>query len=247
MPPTPSQLKAAFTIFDTDGSGTLSADELKAILTRSVRGGAPLLSSERVDGLIAEFDTNGDGVLSLDEFVKAWAGVEAKATLGELMALVDAPAGETFSDLVPAGAGCEIAKTEMRAIRLVQLLAIKKHVERRCAAEGWLDYQGTPLAPERASLYEVCRHVIKPATLEKQTSYVELIATEPQKPIWFVSHWWGEAIFEFVWCIDQHSKDHTKKDQWGTVINKEAVETCGYWVCAYGASPSVYAVATRRC
>ena len=75
----------------------------------------------------------------------------------------------------------------------------------------------------------------------------ELVATEPQKPIWFVSHWWGEAIFEFVWCIDQHSKDHTEKDQWGTVINKEAVQTCGYWVCAYGACPSARRCHRRRC
>ena len=155
MPPTPSQLKAAFAVFDTDGSGTLSADELKAILSRSVRGGAPLFTAEQVDGLIKEFDTNGDGVLSLDEFVKAWAGLEAKASLDELMAIVAAPAGETFEDLVPKGAGCKIAKTEERAIRLAQLRAVKAHVTRRCAKEGWFDYQGTPLAPERASLYEV--------------------------------------------------------------------------------------------
>jgi len=71
----PSQLKAAFAVFDTDGSGTLSADELKAILSRSVRGGAPLFPVEQVDCLSKEFDTNGDGVLSLDEFVPAWAGL----------------------------------------------------------------------------------------------------------------------------------------------------------------------------
>ena len=156
MPPTPSQLKAAFAVFDTDGSGTLSADELKAILSRPVRGGAPLFTAEQVDGLIKEFDTNGDGVLSLDEFVQAWAGLEVKASLDELMAIVAAPAGETFEDLLPEGAGCKIAKTEERAIRLAQLRAVKAHVERRCAKESWFDYQGTPLSPERATLYEVC-------------------------------------------------------------------------------------------
>ena len=82
-------------------------------------------------------------------------GVEAKASLDELMAIVAAPAGETFEDLVPKGAGCKIAKTEERAIRLSQLRAVKAHVERRCAKEGWLDYQGTALLPDCVSLYEV--------------------------------------------------------------------------------------------
>ena len=122
MRPTPSQLKAAFAVFDKDGSGTLSADELKAILTRSVRGRPPILSPEMVDGLIKEFDANGDAVLSLDEFVKAWAGLEAKASLDELMAIVAAPAGETFEDLVLTG-----AKTEERAILLQQLRTARAH------------------------------------------------------------------------------------------------------------------------
>ena len=91
MPPTRSQLEAAFALFDTDGSGTLSADELKAILTRPIGGRPPSFSSEQVDSIIKRFDTNGDGVLSLNEFVKTYAAVEVKASLDELMALADTP------------------------------------------------------------------------------------------------------------------------------------------------------------
>ena len=156
MPPSEADIKAAFRVFDTDGSGTISSDELKAILTRPVPGQAPLLTAAKVDEIISRFDTNGDGVLSLEEFAQALAGVakEANATLEELMAIADTPAGETFADLVPSGAGCEIAKTEERAVVLVQLEAVKAHVARRCAKEGWLDYREQPLIPERASLYE---------------------------------------------------------------------------------------------
>ena len=89
-----------------------------------------------------------------------------------------APADERFADLVAEGAGCEIPKTEERAITLRQLAALRPHIERRCAKEKWLDHCQQPLTPERASLYEVCRHVIKPATEAKQTSYVELVALE---------------------------------------------------------------------
>ena len=60
-----------------------------------------------------------------------------------------------------------------------------------------------------------------------------------------VEHHAFEAVFEFVWCIEQHIDDHTATDQFGSAINKKAVETCGYWVCAYGACPSLR-VATRR-
>ena len=144
MAPTPSQLKAAFAVFDTDGSGTLTPDELKAILTRPAYGRPPRFSSEQVDAIVKQFDTNGDGVLSFDEFVKAWSSMSEKtASLDELMALVVAPADEDFSDLVPEGAGCAIAKTEERAIMLKQLYAVKKHVERRCGKEGCGSTTGT--------------------------------------------------------------------------------------------------------
>ena len=39
---TAADIKAAFQVFDKDGSGTLSADEVAAILTRPVDGGAPM-------------------------------------------------------------------------------------------------------------------------------------------------------------------------------------------------------------
>ena len=159
MPRTHSQaaIAAAFRVFDTDGNGTISADELKAILTRPVRGQPPTLTAAQVDELITKHDANSDGVLSLDEFARAWAVVaeRAKVTLDVLTALVVAPADETFSDLVPGGAGCRIAKTEERAVLLAQLEDVKRHVARRCAKEGWLDYHKQPLTPERASLYEV--------------------------------------------------------------------------------------------
>lgn len=54
-------LRAAFAVFDKDGSGSLSAEELKAVLTRP--GGGAALSDEEVRAIIDEFDANGDGEL----------------------------------------------------------------------------------------------------------------------------------------------------------------------------------------
>lgn len=64
------QIRAAFDVFDTDGSGSLSAQELKAVLSRP-GGGAPLTSQEAQD-IIDEFDINGDGELQFDEFRAFW-------------------------------------------------------------------------------------------------------------------------------------------------------------------------------
>ena len=64
------------------------------------------------------------------------------------------------------------------------------------------------------------RYVIKPATAERQCSYVELVASGPQVPAWFVSHWWGESVALFVRCLEQHAADH------------ELGDDTPYWVCA---------------
>ena len=55
------ELTALFKKFDKDGSGSLSAEELKAVLTRP--GGGAALSDEEVRAIIDEFDANGDGEL----------------------------------------------------------------------------------------------------------------------------------------------------------------------------------------
>ena len=59
------ELRAAFDVFDTDGSGALSSAELKAVLSRP-GGGAPL-SDDAIQEIIDEFDVNGDGELQFDE------------------------------------------------------------------------------------------------------------------------------------------------------------------------------------
>lgn len=54
------KLQAAFRMFDKDGSGLVSADELSAILSQ---GG-----SADFEAMVKEFDVNGDGEISFEEF-----------------------------------------------------------------------------------------------------------------------------------------------------------------------------------
>jgi hypothetical protein len=54
-----AEILAAFKVFDKDGDGALSVEELKAVLMRP--GGGDPLSDDEVMAIIKEFDANGDG------------------------------------------------------------------------------------------------------------------------------------------------------------------------------------------
>ena len=80
MGTTKQEVLAAFKLFDKDGSGSLDAQEFKAILTRP---GEAALSDEDAQAIINDFDTNGDGVLQFKEFVAAWSKLCGKIEANE--------------------------------------------------------------------------------------------------------------------------------------------------------------------
>ena len=59
---------------------------------------------------------------------------------------------------------------------------------------------------------------------------------ELQRPLWFVSHWWGEPLFQFISCLLQHARDRyyltADDDSWLDIP---------YWVCAYANNQHAYA------
>lgn len=54
------KLQSAFRMFDRDGSGLVSADELRKVLEGA--------NTADFDKMIKEFDANGDGEISFEEF-----------------------------------------------------------------------------------------------------------------------------------------------------------------------------------
>ena len=70
--PSQEAIRAAFALYDTNGDGQLSPDELKAIMCRPAPGGTQRTEAE-VDELVRQFDADGDGMLSMEEIAKAWA------------------------------------------------------------------------------------------------------------------------------------------------------------------------------
>jgi len=59
-------LKEAFKVFDKDDNGSISAKELRHVMTNL----GEKLSDEEIDEMIREVDINGDGHIDYDEFVK---------------------------------------------------------------------------------------------------------------------------------------------------------------------------------
>lgn len=53
-------------MFDKDGSGVISADEIKSVLGF----GENACSPEMMDKIVKQVDENGDGEISFDEFVQ---------------------------------------------------------------------------------------------------------------------------------------------------------------------------------
>merc|ERR1712083_979079 len=63
---TNDKLQAAFKMFDKDGSGIISPDEIKEVLSF---GGTNQLSKGTIDAIVKQVDENGDGEISFEEFV----------------------------------------------------------------------------------------------------------------------------------------------------------------------------------
>lgn len=119
--------------------------------------------------------------------------------------------------------GCSIPNAEHCAISIKQLEKfVMEEIESRCSSEKWTNREKELLTPDTVCLYDVNIHIIKKYTEERKCSFVELFADGPQKPQWFVSHWWGEPVSQFIDCLKQHAADRCLDE-----------ENTYYWVCAY--------------
>lgn len=65
MEDTQESVKEAFKMFDKDGDGFITADELKYVMTNL----GEKLTEQEADEMLREADTNGDGVINYEEFI----------------------------------------------------------------------------------------------------------------------------------------------------------------------------------
>merc|ERR1740124_1012082 len=122
-------------------------------------------------------------------------------------------------------------------ITLRQLRAIMANIIRRCRAEKWTDRDGKPLSPDNVTLYDADKYIIRPFTVKSKQSLVTSMPSTAgsQPPRFFVSHWWGESVKDFIACIEQAVRDFTLNngitdDERGGGMSQDTP----VWVCAYG-------------
>lgn len=122
---------------------------------------------------------------------------------------------------------CTIPEPHMRGIAIPQLKALLRFAQARCAEEHWLDRDprklGVRVKPQEINLYHLVEYIVKPATKFRSVSYVEFASNDAgdQVPKWFVSHYWGERVGDFIVCLDLFRDRHV-------LSHIEA-----FWICAY--------------
>jgi len=120
-----------------------------------------------------------------------------------------------------------IERTEHRGITIGQLQRVFDFAVRHAktwhdtAPEACSKTSGRTLCTKIMNLYHLNTWLILPATEERDCAMVELLATAPQAPRWFISHWWGEALKDFLLCARRHTE------------LRGSTEADPFWVCAH--------------
>ena len=122
---------------------------------------------------------------------------------------------------------------------------IWSHADDAGTLRGWWDrFTLQPLHKDTINLYAVTDWIIKPFTAREACSFVELVVDEgtaEQIPQWFISHWWGEAVRDFILAVEAHAKARgfltRDYNEVGNPVGDWKWENTGpppaYWVCAY--------------
>jgi len=103
-----------------------------------------------------------------------------------------------------------IENVEDRAILIPQLKSVLEWAAGRC--HRWRDAAtaersktaGKILNMEFMTMHHLHHWLIKPATMEKACSLVELRTKDKQPPNWFVSHSWSDMLRSFVKSLEGH-------------------------------------------
>jgi calcium-binding protein CML len=75
------ELMEAFRVFDADGDGRITAEELRAVMEAILGGGAEGCSLDDCRRMIGGVDADGDGFVGFQDFARMMTAVDARAFL----------------------------------------------------------------------------------------------------------------------------------------------------------------------
>jgi len=136
----------------------------------------------------------------------------------------DASDAVALANKTTVESGTTIDDVAKRAMTLEELQAIRAIIVSHCVDNKWKSSRDkkVPLRPEDVNLYDLNSILIKPLTKERNCSFKELFASGESVPTYYVSHWWGENVLDFVKCCEMHA-----------IYNGLQPNEAKYWVCAH--------------
>lgn len=115
----------------------------------------------------------------------------------------------------------EVEDVALRALSLEELRGIRAIIMSNCVKKDWRSsYDNHKLLPEEVNLYDLNQNLILPLTKQRNCSFKELFTSGEAKPTYYVSHWWGESVLDFIRCCEYHAERHELSPDAAT-----------YWVC----------------
>jgi hypothetical protein len=109
---------------------------------------------------------------------------------------------------------------ENRAVNLAQLKRTCEWTGNHC--HRWRDPKTRQkLHIDTMTLLQMNHWLIKPATLEKDCAFTEMLSKDKQPPAWFVISWWGEKVVDLLKCMEAH------------MALRKLADTSGFWIGAY--------------
>jgi hypothetical protein len=120
---------------------------------------------------------------------------------------------------------------EHRGASLLQLRRVITFIAGHCCK--WSDASGSICDPQTIDFHELAEWVLRPSTTEDGCSFIELLATGKQPPVWHVSHAWTAGVLGCWECIELHAEH--RRDEYGET---RLTEETPYWLYALAMQPA---------
>jgi len=184
----------------------LSCDEVVQMLNENP-------SENGFDSFLSE-----DGMSQFAFYQKGLRYRTMKYFLGE-----ESKAAVKMANSLKIDGGSVIEDVAKRALTLQELRVVRSIIVSNCVKNKWKSSRdGKRLRPEDVNLYDLNDIVIKPLTKKRNCSFKELFSSGDTAPVYYVSHWWGERVLDFIQCCERHA-----------MMLNLAPSEAKYWVCAY--------------
>mmetsp|Transcript_15843 Transcript_15843/g.28899 ORF Transcript_15843/g.28899 Transcript_15843/m.28899 type:complete len:716 (+) Transcript_15843:27-2174(+) len=118
--------------------------------------------------------------------------------------------------------GCQIDNTEERGINLAQLQDLATLAQAVVAKSVVKDLRTKQrVGWDEVNMYHLDPTIVRPVTAPFNCSFVEVAASGPQAPCWFVSHWWGTPFQQSLSLLRFHARE------------RQAGDESPYWICTF--------------